>query len=366
MSVVPDQPRADGIGARIAAGQAARGRAEARLSAAITDLFLPDHVRLDERTRLALARMLAAIVGALDTDIRRHAARILAGQQAEARAEALLAGTGGVQARLAEAGLLGDRGLIEELVARVRCDLIADALPVAIGAPDQASLLVRLTEVEDGVVAAAAKQLLGAETRRRLATESGALAGSELPAELHHRLVWWVAAAIREAAVASVGADAGTDRAIVDAAQRSLAAHDEGDRAEAVAMRLALAIDARADELGPLLVEAVGDRRLTLFIAVLARAGGMDFPVVRALVIEPEGDRLWLMLRAAGLDRATIARIALSLAEADPARDIERFADELDEIAGIATPAARDALAPLTLHADMRRALDALARAETR
>ena len=127
-------------------------------------------------------------------------------------------------------------------------------------------------------------------------------------------------------------------------------------------MRLAAAIDARADEVGDLLVEALGDRRLVLFIAVLGRAADLDFEGARAIVLEPEGDRLWLALRAAGLDRPTIARIALSLADADPRRDIESFADDLDAIAAVPVEAARSALAPLTLHHDLRLAIDALAR----
>ena len=153
---------------------------------------------------------------------------------------------------------------------------------------------------------------------------------------------------------------------IVEAAQRSLAAHDEGERPEALAVRLAIAIDARADELATLLIGALGDRSLNLFVALLGRAVDLDYDGARAIVLEPEGDRLWLALRAAGLDRATIARIALALADADRRRDIERFADDLDDIAAMPVSTARSALAPLTLHHDLRLAIDALAREERR
>jgi hypothetical protein len=111
-----------------------------------------------------------------------------------------------------------------------------------------------------------------------------------------------------------------------------------------------------------LLVEALGDRRLILFVAILGRAVDLDFIGARAIVLEPEGDRLWLALRAAALDRPTIARIALALADADPRRDIDIFAEELDAIAAVPVEAARSALAPLTLHHDLRLAIDALAR----
>ena len=366
MSVGPDDAdRGRGV-ARHAVVRQARGRADARLTDAITDYFLRDDARLDDRMRLAIARLLNGIVGGIETDIRRHAARALVARGADAHAEALLGGHHDVVRRLERAGLLRDRRLMDELIARARGDIVAAALPVDPMATEPGSLLLRLADGEDGVVAAAAAALLAAENRRRAAVDGGAAASDDLPAELHHQLVWWVAASIREAGVAASGDNAAMDRAIVEAAQRSLAAHDEGERPEALAVRLAIAIDARADELATLLIGALGDRSLNLFVALLGRAVDLDYDGARAIVLEPEGDRLWLALRAAGLDRATIARIALALADADRRRDIERFADDLDDIAAMPVSTARSALAPLTLHHDLRLAIDALAREERR
>ena len=330
---------------------AARARAGQRLAGAITDLFLADDARLDERTRLALAARLAETVGGIETELRRQAARLLAARGAAPLAESLLAGDGGTaMERLARAGLLQDETLIDELIAQVRHDQLAAALRSGDG-PEATSLLVRLAGVPDRVVATAARALLVADSRD----------GPSLPAELQHRLIWWVAAAIRPAR-----AEPDADRAIAEAATRSLAGHDEGERTGAVAMRLAAAIDARADEVAPLLVEVLGDRRLSLFTAVLAHAVGLDFDQARALVLEPEGERLWLALRVLQLDRPTIARIALALADADPRRDIEAFADRLDAVAAVDPAEARLALAPETLDRDFRAAIAALARSGRR
>ncbi len=374
MSVGPD-PMRDAALSRlhaIARAERARSRGEDRLDGAIADFFLDTPARLDDRARALIAQWLRGVVGGIETDIRRHAARLLVAAGETARAEAMLT-QGGAMLRLTRAGLLRDRDLMGELIARVRHDLIAQALPSAISGPDAASLLVRLAAVPDTIVATAATALLVADSRRRTANETGAGSRSELPAELHHRLVWWVAAAIREglhdlmkdAGVPSVtGGVVQSDRAITDAALRCLAAHDEGERLEAVAARLALAIDARPDELPALLVEALGDRRLALFIAVLASATGMDFDQARAIVVDPEGDQLWLALRANNLDRETIARIGLALSEADPRRDIESFAEALDGIMAVTEADARAAIAPLSLHRDFRVALRALTRSD--
>ena len=326
----------------------ARARADARLLGAIDDLFLPDDVRLSERTRLGLARLLTDTIAGVETALRRHAARLLAAKGATAKAEALLVGSGAAD-RLMTAGLLRDEALIETLVARVQHREIAEALPVAVGTQHEMSLLVRLAAVPDRVIASAARLLLVADSAE----------GTILPAELQHRLVWMVAAAIRPAVD-----DLDLDRAITEAAWRALDAHDESEAADAAAMRLAVAIDARPDELRPLLLEALGDRRLSLFVAVLAHAAGIDFAQVQGLVLEPEGERLWLTLRAGRLDRSTIAQIALMLSDADPRRDIEAFADRLDSIAAVDPAEARLALAPDTLTPAFRAAIRALARSE--
>ena len=230
-------------------------RADMRLTEAIADLFLADDARLDDRVRARVTHALTVLVEGIETDLRRHTARVLAGAGEIARAEAVLA-VGDVFARLARAGLLRDVDLVDELLARVRMDVMAEALPTAAVTPDTPSLLVRLTEAPDTVVAKAAAALLAAQNRRHAANQAGMAEPATLPADIQHRLVWRIAAALRRRD------DAAADRAIAQAAVRSLAAYDEGDRPEALAMRLAAAIDARPAELAPLLLEALGDRNL--------------------------------------------------------------------------------------------------------
>lgn len=336
-------------------------RVDTRLRHAIGDLFLPQSARLDDRTRAVVQHVLTGIVAGAEAEVRRHAARLLAARGATAQAEALLGGAP-VLFPLGEAGLLRDPDLMEELIARVELDLLFDALPISVVAPDRPSLLICLADSPDGVVVTAALALLVADNRRRAVGEGTGPVRSELPAELHQRLLWWVAAAIREQLAEPTGMF-DRDRAIADATLRSLAAHDEGDRPEAAAARLASAIDARTDELGPLLVEALSDRRATLFTALLARAGGVEQEQVRHLVIDPRGDLLILLLHAVGVDRADIARIGVALVEADPRRDLEGLADAIDWAVAHDRPDARAALAPLALDRDFRAAVRLLARA---
>ena len=338
-----DDGRRQGASQLLARAAAALSRADRGLAQTIDDFYIDDDARLDDRTRATLAVTLAAMVAAVEGDVRHRAARSLAA-----------AGTGApVLDRLLAAGLLRDAAMMRELIDRTRLDLLADALTNA--APDDhgaASLLARLTASADTRVAGAALAMMAADGRRRGFLDTGRLSHTELPAELHYRLVWWVAAAIDEQLP-----DGGASRIVADAALHSLGGHDESDRVEGAATRLAAAIDAHPAEFPALLTHALGDRSVALFVALLAFALRFDFAVARQLVVTG-GAPLWLALRAIDLDRATIARLGLMLND-----DGEALADHLDAIIAVDPATARAALAPLALPAEFRSATAALAAA---
>lgn len=368
----PNVDMSDGAtdrGARTLLAHAASADAAAfrGLATAIDDFFLPESHRLDERTRLGLGRLLRALVATVEGEIRDHGVRQLRVQGEASLADAL-AGADGVFVALCESGLLRDGELMAELIAQTRQELLASSMPVqAHDDPERPSLINRFVQHPDRVLAQSAMGVLIAESRRRSLPEAGPLPQTDLPAELHHKLVWWVAAALRLRASVTcdlTAADlAALDRVLADAAQRSLSAHDEGDRVEAAVMRLAVAIDAQPHELPELLNEALGDRRVTLFAGLLAQALGVEYPVARSLALDAASGRLWVALRALDLDRAAIARLGLALTEADPRRDIEAFAEMLDTIMAITVDDARAALAGLRLPIDYRAAILAVGRA---
>ena len=338
---------------------AAESCAHLGLSVAIDDFFLPEAARLDERTRSALAALLRGIVAAVEGEMRDQGVRLLNSRGQAELAEALAGDRSSVFGRLSSAGLLRDPELMAELLDRVRQDALGAALPMqAPDDPERPSLITRFVQHPDRVLAASAMAVLLAESRRRGSPDTGQLVQSDLPAELHHRLVWWVAAALRERVDGPADA---LDRALADAAQRSLAAYDEGAGLEAAALRFAAAIDPEPAELTQLLVEALGDRRIVLFVALLGHGIGLPYPLARGAVLDPSGGRLWVALRALDLPREAIAQIGYVLCEADPRRDLEAFADMLDTIMALAPARAREALAPLRLDPDYRAALRTLA-----
>lgn len=353
-----------GVGKLRACAAAEETRAESRLRAAVAQLGQPDELWIDDRLRAEITNSLSGMIGAIEVELRARAGRSLAMRGGTELADLVIAPATGVENTLLGAGLLTAPDLVHELVARVMQDLIGEALPpVAPIDSDGPSLMVRLATAPDGTVASLATTYMTASARRRGPREGNGPARTDLPAELHHRLVWWTAAAIAAGLPAvENGGQVAVDRALTDAALRSLAGHDEGDRVEAVAMQLAAAIEATPEELPGLVAEALQDRHLPLFIALLAHAVGVDFDSMREIVLDPAAERLWLVARSLDLPREVIARIGLSLCEADPRRDLDAFADRIDSIAAINAEDARLALAPLRRHPEFRAAARALAR----
>jgi len=352
----------DGAADLFARAAAADARTHVRLEAAIDDFLTPEDGRLDDRTRATVEIVLARLIATVEADIRQHAGRLLVSRGEPELALALTQRSLPILGRLIEAGLVRDPVFFRELIARVQLDLLAAALPVTAPEGEEPSLLARLANHPDRMVASAAVAVMFAEGRRKPGDTTPAR--TELPAELHLKLVWWVAAALREI---HVGAPLELlDRVLAEAAQRSLAAQDDGERLEAAAMRLAMALDAQPAELPDVLTAALGDRRAVVFVALLAQALSIEFTLTREVVLDPAGDRLWLLLRALDLPRETIARIGLGLSDADPRRDLEGFADSLDRIVAIDPERARAGIAPLRLDPGFRAAVLSLARRPVR
>lgn len=325
----------------------AETRAAARLNDETRDLFLPASARLGDRLRAELVEQLRTMVGTIERELRLGAARRLLDMGASEAAEALLAHADTVLDRLWRTRLLHDAELMRELIGVVRLLSLARTLPPGTSAgADRPSLVVRLAECPEPDVARAANDLL--------AISNAAGAGIVLSAPQCAKLVWWSAAALRE----ELKAEARADHALADVAAALIAAQTDEDCVDAASLRLARVIAARPDELAGLLVETLGDRRPALFIALLAVAGGLGFSDTRAIVTDPDGARLWLLLRAQGLERPVIARIGVAIAGAE--HDLEQLADDIDEVMAVDPETAAASFSMLALPIDYRRALDAL------
>lgn len=336
-------------------------RAARRFAAAQADVRADPADRVTERDLVLLRETVKKHCARIEHDLRQFAARRLVASGMPEIALPLAEGPLIAFDAISAGGCLADAAFLRAMLHRVGAVTLAHALPAITNeADDQPSLLARLADHPDGVVADAATALLAAEARRRDAT-TGPASRNDLAAEEQHRLVWWVAAAIRRAfAPAEPREGEAFDRALTDAAERALAAHDESERAEACAARLVHVLAPAPSERSGLMSDALADRRVTLFIALLADALHCDYGAAAALVLDHGAARLWLALRAAGLDRAGVARIGFALAEADRPGVAEELADQIDAVMSFSEEGARAAIHGALLPPDFGTAIRAL------
>lgn len=346
-----DSPHFPSLPDRVAAAERVGQR---RIGAAAELFHLSHDARIDDRTAAALDTMLRATVATVEEAVRAQAARLLTARGDAVAAQGVASGSDRFDA-VQRAGLFRDPALFAELHARVRLAGLSAAVPVTPAEGAERPLMVaRLAQSTDRLIAAAAVAMLSAETRRAAPVQTHC----DLPRALHERIAWWIAAALR--AAARGGAAAVLDTVLAEAVRRATDRQGDPVAAEVAAMRLAHAIDAAPEALPALLEEAVGEGRLILFVALAARGAGLEYERMRALVIDRDDVRLWVVLRALGVDRPVLARIGFALAEADPARDMGAFAAALDAIMAVSPDAARSALTPMALDPHYHAALSAL------
>lgn len=305
--------------------------ARARVAAAAADLALPQGLRLSDRQRTTILALLAQLVRSVEDALRAELAPAAPG-------EALQAALSSAHVEIAVPVLGGNAALAEPALI----DLLlrrAEEHRLHRAAAGENALLVELAGDPDQTVGREAMALLIAQNGRLDGFGEPLLPRSDLTAELQHHLVWTVAAALRRYMIWRHAADpALCDAAVAAAASRLLAGHDEGETAEARAMRLALAVRraGRLEEPG-LLARSLTQGSLPLFLALVALRTGIGVVALWELLSAASGPVL--LLRAIGVGRDEAAAILLAWGLPEPA-----LAAALDRLDGTSVEAARSLL----------------------
>lgn len=318
-------------------GDAARlllAAARERFAVAAADLLLPEQTRLSEWQRLTAAALLSRLVRTVEDEMRVRLAERFA------REESLHAALSSAHVPIAlpileRAQVLRDAELGTILVRRVEEHRFWKAYALS-GGEEYLFELVRDT---DETVAALAMDVVVARSRRFDRFQEPVLGRVELPAELQHRLVWMIAAALRHYMVQQhkIGS---VDAAIEEAAGAIVSGYDEGEGLDARVMRLARRLHREGRLGGSALSRALSEGVLPLFIAGVAAIAGLDYAAAWEVLADPRGRGPALLLRACGVERTHAAAILLTLnsqgrlfsgAEGDAtASQLELF-DRIDE-----------------------------------
>lgn len=172
------------------------------------------------------------------------------------------------------------------------------------------------------------------------------MAAVELPAELQHRLIWMVAAALRQYLVQQHNV-AAVDGPVEEAAGALVAAYDEGESFESLAMRLARRLHRLGRLDGAALARMIGDGVLPFFIAGLSVLDSLDPGATWEVLSDPGGRGPALLVRAAGVERDEAAAIFLALNARGPhfeAGEGDAAAAQLELYDNVEPDAARDVL----------------------
>jgi uncharacterized protein (DUF2336 family) len=288
--------------------------ARERLAVAAADLALPERLRLSDWQRTTVSALYSKLVRTVEDELRSNLVQSGAVQFHEGLAAAFTSAQVSIAGPVLERSTAQpDRGLVAALVRRTEEHRRARGH----GAGEM-PILIEFIKDRDPHIAEHAMAILIAQSRRFDSFSEPAAARTELSAELEHRLVWRVAAALRHYMIAAQGFDpVAADWAIVAAAERLLAAYDEGDALDARAMRLAKRLQ-ETERLTDAFVErALSEGSLPLFLAGLGVRASLSHIATWEILSDPRARGPVFLLKVAGVERAPAVSILLALAASE-------------------------------------------------
>lgn len=335
--------------------------ATGRVHSAAADLFVPADIRLTDHYRTLMAQILRGLVSAIEDDCRHRLVQAL-GDDAptELRASLGAARIDIAMPILERAMILRDPDLIAALLRRVDEHRLSEALvrDMPTGHDD---LIGRLFDKGDSEIARAAMALMIAESRRSDHFGDPALARTDLPPELERRLLWWIAAALRDYMTRQHGLDPlRADLLIAGVASGILAEAEPGSTLEERAETL-VDLLAEHDLLTDLLLaDALMEGRLALLAAGLAHRAALPPAAVWTMITDPAGASLAVLLRAIGCARDTAVAMLWRLGSAR-GMAADSMAARVEHFDGLAPSDARQVVQIWRLDSEYRRTIARIA-----
>ena len=344
------------------AARAARS-GHVRLAALTSDLFRDVDFPVDEHRRTQMRAMLDDLIRASEGRLRRDVADRLEPSSPPAPVMALRNMMLPIaQPVLDAAGGTGDTALVAVLARRVdEHRLIRQARIAAMQDPEliARNLFEELLSHRDAGLAATAHHVAALMPARAGAYAEPTVSPADLPAAGQAALTWRIAAALRSWLATQDGLlPAAVDRAVAGAAGAIVTdmARVTGADDAALALARAMLRAGVADDAATVALAAEG--HVAVAVAGLALRVGITMAAAWDMVIDPDGARLVLLLRAAGIERSAAA--ALLLRWPDGGVSIDRIADRMAGYDALPIAAAQEAIDLHRLDPAYLRALDEL------
>lgn len=277
---------------------------EGRVDRATTELFQPPAKGLSDQHRAQIGQLFKALIGTIEDELRLRLLDALGDGASLELSAALGSARVAIALPLLErTQLLREPDLVGAMLRRV--DEHRLALALGRDSPFHvADLAQNLLDLEDPEISEATMALLVAESRRYDQFGDPSLVRTDLPERAHRRLLWCVAAALRHYLIEQHRLEETRADLLLAATVRDLLAeHDDGDRLEARADKLAALLMGRARIDDALLSAALEEGWLALFTSALATRAGIDAAGVWSMITDPSGMMLGTILRAIGCER---------------------------------------------------------------
>lgn len=346
-----------------------------RLQGEMTDLFLPETHRLNDRDRAMMSGILRKLLADVEMDIRSALAARIADENILPAELVAALGNGDVEwtrAVLAEAGALNDIELIEQIDLRARAHRLSSFLRQGLTIADEAGLdmhgedlLETFLRHADGVVTKRAMEVLVAEARAVDRHREPLLLRQDLPAELAEPLYWRTGAALRFTLLRDFTIDPLLlDDLIERSTTLALAARSGGD---ATALQAARLLVGRLQETGALTPEVMTNAlrygHLTLATAAFAGLTRLEPALGLRLMLDADGESLAIACKANAIERKHLAALLDLLTKSPENRGLRQDAGRALTFFDKLSPVQADAVCRhWRLHVGYKRAVESFGR----
>lgn len=301
----------------------------ARLASTISDLFSDRGDALTERERALMGDILRRVLGEIEASVRRQVAKALADDANLPRDLMLFLANDTIEVAypiLVRSRLLEDTDLVEVIrnrtyehqLAIANRHHVSEAVSDVLVQTGRREVIQDLLRNGDAAISQATMEYLVEQSRRVDSYQEPIVRRADLPEPLAKRMFLWVSAALRTHIVDSFALSSNVvDDLLEQAAREGLAATlEEGARrpSEKLAERLARHNAITAE----LLISALHDGEISLFVSLFARRAGMRAPLVKRMLFEPGGEGLAVTCKALGFTRKDYSVIFLLSRKARP------------------------------------------------
>jgi len=326
----------------LARKKSADGRAE--LAATVSDLFSGDSEVLSDRERALMYEIIHRIVKDAEMDVRKViSARLADREDAPLDLIEILANDSIDVAYpiLTESTVLRDQSLIDvvrtrtlehQLAVSIR-NSISEDVSDALVATKNERVIRTLLQNDNASISQATMEYLVEQSERLDSFQEPILCRDELKPEMAKRMYMWVSAALRKYIVEKCDLDQAEiddliEKVMVEKLNAAMNTHKNGAKSEHLAKELKK--DGRVSP--DLMIRALQDGEVRLFVDLMAQAAGLRTELVMRFLLEPGGEGLSVACRSLNLSDYEFQRIYTLSTKAHQNDDDEERASVADVV----------------------------------